>query len=175
VKFGLALDFATAERTMEQQLDRYVELIKIAERYGFDSVTAGETYPTQPGSGHVPSPLLVLAALASRTRLRLGTGVTLLPSWHPLKLAYDSAMLDQITGGRFILGVGVSTAALQRRFGVDTERVGDFVDDTLAALRALWAGADGFEGKYLKIQGAVGIRPVQAGGPQLIVGGTLNF
>src|SRR3954470_12196165 len=159
---------------MEQQVDRHLELIKLAERYNFDSVTAGETYPNRPSSGHVPSPLLVLAALAPRTKLLLGTGVTLLPSWHPLKLAYDSAMLDQITGGRFILGVGVSTAALQRRFGVDTERVGDFVAGTLAGLKPLWNGAHGGGGKYLKIQGGIGIQPVQPGGPPLIVGGTLR-
>src|SRR5215207_9458439 len=116
MQFGLALDFMTAERTLAEQLDRYVQLIQVAERHGFDSVTAGEGYITRPASGHLPAPLLALAALAPRTTLRLGTGVTLLPGWQPLHLAYESAVLDQLTGGRLILGVGLGTPPLYRRF-----------------------------------------------------------
>src|SRR5580765_5260569 len=73
MKFGFALDFASPVRTLDQQLDRYMELIRLGERYGFDSVTAGEGYGTRPDWGHVSSPLLVLAALAPRTSMRLGT------------------------------------------------------------------------------------------------------
>src|SRR2546423_6870737 len=105
MKFGFALDFATPIRTLDQQIDRYMELIRLGEQYGFDSVTAGEGYATRPDWGHVSSPLLVLAALAARTSMRLGTSVTLMPSWNPLKLAYDAAVLDQLTSGRLILGI----------------------------------------------------------------------
>src|SRR5439155_13024656 len=111
MKFGMALDFATPVRSLDQQLDRYMELIRLAERYGFDSLTAGEGYATRPDWGHVSSPLLVLAALAPRTSLRLGTSVTLLPAWNPLKLAYDAAVTDQLTSGRLILGIGLGGAA----------------------------------------------------------------
>src|SRR5947207_13386162 len=96
VKFGLALDLQSAGRTLGEQIERLLPIIHLAEGYGFDLVSAGETYPTRPGGGHVPSPLMMLAALAPNTRIRLGTGVTLLPAWHPLKLAYDVAVLDQI-------------------------------------------------------------------------------
>src|SRR5262245_9765897 len=94
--FGLALDFRSAVRTLDQQLAQYVELCRVAERYRFASVTAGEAYPVGPGMGHLPSPFLALAALAPQMGLRIGTGVTLLPGWNPLKLAYDGAVLDQI-------------------------------------------------------------------------------
>ena len=174
MRFGLALDFMTAERTLAEQLDRYVPLIQVAERHGFDSVTAGEGYIARPASGHLPAPLLALAALAPRTGLRLGTGVTLLPGWHPLRLAYEAAVLDQISGGRLILGVGLGTPPLYRRFGWDPARMADFADDMLGALRALWAGEDGFEGKYLTVQGSVGVRPIRPQGPVVIVGGTIR-
>ncbi len=174
VKFGLALDFAHPTRPLDQQLDRYVELLRIGERYGFDSVTAGEGYPVAPSYGHTPSPLLVLAALAPRTTLRLGTSVTLLPAWNPLRLAYDAAVLDQISSGRLILGVAVGGPGVHRRFGRAEERLGPWVDDALAALRALWAGMDGYHGPVTSIDGAVGVRTVQPGGPTVWVGGALR-
>jgi alkanesulfonate monooxygenase SsuD/methylene tetrahydromethanopterin reductase-like flavin-dependent oxidoreductase (luciferase family) len=149
-------------------------LIETAERYGFDAISMGNGYPTAPDHGHTPAPFLILASLAPRTGMRLGTGVTLVPTWHPLKLAYDAAVLDQITGGRFFLGVGLGGPPLARRFGVDPERVGEYLDDTLAALRALWAGADGFKGKYFSVQGSVGVRPIQAGGLPIWVGGGIR-
>src|ERR1051326_4851152 len=142
--FGLAIDFRSAQRPLDEQLDRVAALAQIAEQQGFDSISAGENYPTSSGGGHLPSGLLALSNLASRTRLRLGTGVILLPAWNLLRLAYDCAVLDQISGGRFFLGAGVSTTSLQKRFGVDPERVADYIDDMLAGLRALWAGENGF-------------------------------
>src|SRR5687768_370506 len=98
---GMAMDFATPQRQLDQHLERCLELIRLGEAHGFDSVRAGESYPASPDgyairSNHLPSPLLVLAALAGRTRLKLGTGVTLLLGWQPLKLAYDAAVLDQL-------------------------------------------------------------------------------
>src|SRR5581483_6861144 len=175
MKFGLALDFATPVRTLDQQLDRFMALLRLGERYGFDAVTAGEGYPTKPDWGHVSSPLLVLAALAPRTSLRLGTSVTLLPSWNPLKLAYDAAVLDQLSGGRLILGVGLGGPALLRRFGmVDPSRVAEFVDDGLAMMRALWSGEPGYEGSYLSTDQGIGMRPVRSDGPTMWVGGGLK-
>jgi alkanesulfonate monooxygenase SsuD/methylene tetrahydromethanopterin reductase-like flavin-dependent oxidoreductase (luciferase family) len=174
MKFGLALDFANPARTLDQQLDRYVTLLRLGERYGFDSVTAGEGYPTRPGWGHVPSPLLVLAALAPRTSLRLGTSVTLMPAWNPLKLAYDAAVLDQISSGRLILGIGLGGPVLQKRFGGDPSRVGDFMDDSLAMMRALWSGAQGYEGSYLSTDEGIGILPVRPDGPTMWVGGSVR-
>src|SRR5437762_105059 len=174
VTFGLALDFRSAVRTLDQQLAQYVELCRLAERHGLASVTAGETHPVGPGAGHLPSPFLALAALAPQTGLRIGTGVTLLPGWHPLKLAYDGAVLDQLSGGRLTLGVGLGSPPLYRRFGLDPERMGDYADDVLGSLRALWGGENGFRGKVISVEGTVGVRPVQPGGPPIWVGGSVR-
>src|SRR5437867_1225255 len=110
--FGLVLDLATPARTLDQQIDRYREVLATADRYGFDSVTMGEGHSLHPQWGHTPAPFLVLAALAPITRMRLGSAVTLLPAWHPLKLAYETAVLDQLCGGRLILGVGLGSPDL---------------------------------------------------------------
>jgi alkanesulfonate monooxygenase SsuD/methylene tetrahydromethanopterin reductase-like flavin-dependent oxidoreductase (luciferase family) len=172
--FGLVLDFATPTRTLDVQLDRYRDLLAVADRYGFHSVTMGEGHSSRPQWGHTPAPFLVLATLAPTTRMRLGSGVTLLAAWHPLKLAYDAAVLDQLSGGRLILGVGLGPPDLARRYGVEAERIGDYVDDTLAALRALWAGENGYRGKYLSVEGSIGVYPLQPGGPPVWVGGSVQ-
>lgn len=172
IQFGLALDLGAMRTTLQERLDAFVPLLRLAERYGFRSVWAGEAYPTAAaGSFHLPAPLLALATLAPRTSLRLGTGVTLLPAWQPLRLAYEAAVLDQLSGGRLVLGVGAGGPGLWARFGVAAATVGDWLDEALAALRALWAGEPGYRGPLLTIEGGVGPRPVQPGGPPIWVGG----
>jgi alkanesulfonate monooxygenase SsuD/methylene tetrahydromethanopterin reductase-like flavin-dependent oxidoreductase (luciferase family) len=172
MQFGLALDLNTTRTTLDRHFDAYTPLLARAAEQGYQSVWAGETYPTAPGgASHLPSPLLALAALAPRTTLRLGTGVTLVPAWHPLRLAYDSAVLDQLCGGRFILGAGAGGPVLWERFGVPREQVAQRIDETLAALRALWGGAQGYQGELVTMDKGIAPLPAQAGGPPIWVGG----
>ncbi|MEE8304678.1 MAG: LLM class flavin-dependent oxidoreductase [Candidatus Tectomicrobia bacterium] len=174
VTFGLALDFWSTTRPLHTVLEDYARLAQLAETYGFNSVWAGESRPRSLEPGHVPSPLMILAALAGRTNLKLGTGVALLPIWHPLALAYDGALLDQISAGRLILGVGTGSLDLLTRYGIPPEEMGSRMDDILTILKALWAGADHVEGKHFTIQGSVLPQPVQPGGPPIWVGGKIR-
>jgi len=171
--FGLVLDFATPVRSLAEQLERYRPVLAAAEKYGFSSLTMGEGHSSRPEWGHTPSPFLVLAALAPLTSLRVGTGVTLLQGWSALRLAYDGAVLDQLTGGRLILGVGLGSRGLGRHFGLETGPAGRYADEVLAAVRALWAGEDGFEGKRVSVAHGIGLRPIQPGGPPIWVGGSV--
>jgi alkanesulfonate monooxygenase SsuD/methylene tetrahydromethanopterin reductase-like flavin-dependent oxidoreductase (luciferase family) len=175
LEFGVFLDLATDQINVDQHLAGYRPLLAQAEADGFRSVWAGESYPRGgPGFQHLPSPMLVLAALSGFTSMRLGTGVTLLPVWDPLHLAYDSIVLDQISGGRFELGVGLGAMPTWKQFGLDPDTLGDRTDEQIRALRALWAGADGFHGDYVDIDGAIGPRPIQEGGPPIWVGGKIT-
>ncbi|HLG70771.1 MAG TPA: LLM class flavin-dependent oxidoreductase [Chloroflexota bacterium] len=169
--FGLALDFGTNRATLDKVLDEYVPLLKLAEEHGFHSVVAGQSFPGRGGSFHVASPFLVLAALAPRTSLRLGTGVTLQPAWHPLNLAYDGAILDQLSGGRFFMGISVANPGDWDRFGMPRETIGRRFDELLQAMKALWSGADGYEGELVKVKQAIHPLPIQPGGPPILVGG----
>lgn len=171
VKFGLALDFWSTIKPLAELLDDYTKLLELAESYGFESVWAGEHRPQFPESGHVPSPLLVLAALVRSTRLRLGTGVTLLTVWHPLRLAYDAVILDNLSAGRFDLGVGLGSPALMKRYGVPPSEAASRMDEALSLLKALWAGEEHFQGKHFTVKGGVYPTPLQPGGPPIWVGG----
>src|SRR6516162_8151062 len=170
--FGLALDFGSTRRSLQAQLERQSALLEAAEAAGFEIVAAGES--ASAGSFHLPNALLVLGALAQRTRMRLCTGIALLPAWPLWKLALDAAELDQLSGGRFILGVGLGTAALQRRGGWPANAVGETVDETLEALRALWSGAEGYTGKHVRASGALPVLPVSGGRLPIWVGGGIR-
>ncbi len=78
---------------------------EIAEKMGFDSFWLPENHFTGPTA--IPSPLMLLAAIASRTTtLRLGSTSYLLPIRNPILAAEEVAVLDRLSGGRVILGIG---------------------------------------------------------------------
>jgi alkanesulfonate monooxygenase SsuD/methylene tetrahydromethanopterin reductase-like flavin-dependent oxidoreductase (luciferase family) len=135
-------------------------------------VAAGEI--VNPGGFHLPNALQVLGALCLSTRLRLCTGVLLLPAWQPWRLAQDAAQLDQLSGARLVLGVGLGTAALQARGGWAADAIGDTANEYLAALRALWSGAAEYRGRHLDVSAGLGVPPMNTGGPPVWVGGSIR-
>src|ERR1700722_2657268 len=116
-----------------------------AEELGFHDVWTSEHIITPAGAMYPPSPLfydpvLSLAwAAAYTTRVRLGTSVLVLPMRHPLPLAKELATLQNLSGGRFILGAGVGW--LEAEFdalGVPFKERGRRMDEGIAMMRAVW-------------------------------------
>lgn len=174
-RFGLALDFGVTGNSVAQRIDEYLPVIDAAEEAAaFSSIWLGESYPTSardPGGFHLPAPLLVASALAGRTRLGLGTGVSLSPAWHPLRLAYDAAVADQVTGGRLRLGVGLGPPGLGERFGNRAGPRGAVVEDQISFMRAMWRGDQRYDGAYYTSTAGIWPLPLQPGGPPVLVGG----
>lgn len=166
-----------------------------AEALGFESVVAVEHAVVISGYEHrypyaesgqmplddrciVPDPLELLAFLAgATTTLGLSTGVLILPEHHPVVLAKRLATLDRLSGGRLriCLGVGWMREELEA-CGVDFSTRGRRTDETIAAMRALWAdeGEEGasFHGEFVSFDGAHSHpKPVRPGGVPLHVGG----
>ena len=174
LKFGLALDFWNPTKPLSKQVDDFASLLQLAERYDFDSVWAGEGHLTQPAPNHVPSPLLMLAAIAQRTRLRLGTGVLLLPLYHPLRVAHEAAILDHLTDGRLTLGIAIGHPQLWQRYGIPANEVASRMDEALLVLKKSWLGETQYRGKHFEFDGRLYPGPVQSGGPPLWVGGNIR-
>jgi len=154
------------------------------EAAGFDSVWTGEHVvlpdpqappsPSPPGAAFL-DPAVCLAFLAAHTeRLRLATGIIILPQRNPLVLAKEIASLDVLSGGRAVLGIGAGYLHQEfRALGIPFERRGQRTDEYLDAVRALWTlPKPAFHGEFVSFSGIdAHPRPVQAGGPPIVVGG----
>lgn len=117
-----------------------VEQAVRAESLGFESFWLPESHFT--GSGANPAPLLLLAAIAGRTRsIRLATTSFLLPIRNALQVAEEVAVLDCLSGGRVILGVGRGfRAALFAAYGVPVKEKRDRFEAALSIMVDAWAG-----------------------------------
>jgi probable F420-dependent oxidoreductase len=139
-----------------------------AEALGFDSVWLGEHHNN---ALLYPTPLIGLAAIASRTRrLRLGTGVLLLPLYHPVAIAEEAAMVDMISGGRLILGLGAGYAPEEfAAFGLTTKERGSRLEEGASLLHRLWTEEHvSHEGRHYRVTDVtVRPRPVQQPRPPI--------
>jgi probable F420-dependent oxidoreductase len=162
-----------SERTFVREYRDIVELARLAETLGFDSVWVSEHHGS--GDGYLPSLLPLLAGLATATeRVRLGTGVVLTPFHHPLRLAEDAAVVDLLSEGRLILGLGLGWRAEEfRMFDVPQRQAVRRTVETVEILRKAWTG-DRFthEGKVFRFDRVrITPPPAQEAGPPIYLGG----
>jgi len=162
------------------QADRFLRIVQTAvraEQAGFERVGIGEHH-----FGHyiLPSPFVVLGAIAARTRtLRLGTSVTLLAGLDPLRVAEDLVSLDALSNGRAELTVarGVEVAT-QAAFGIaNADELRARFDENLRLLQRLlteesvtWSGHFRPPLRDVRLEP----RPVQTPHPPLWMGGGLS-
>ena len=106
IQFGVMANTHPGPGTdLQKMADEVIAEAQQAERCGFDSFFLTEHH--QEPNGYFASPLPMAAAVAARTsRIRIGTGIVILPLYHPVRLAEDCAVIDIISKGRLILGVG---------------------------------------------------------------------
>jgi probable F420-dependent oxidoreductase len=120
-------------------------------------------------------PFIALAWLAQATsRVELGTTVAILPYRHPLLTARLGANIDRLSGGRFILGVGVGWARQEfEALGVPFERRGAMSNDYLAAIKTAWTSDPAsYTGSFVSFRDVrTAPRPVRAPHPPIWVGG----
>ena len=166
----------------EQLFDRYVELATTAEHAGFDLLTVMDHVYQIGGIGPEEEPMLeaytTLGALAARTsRIRLATLVTGVTYRNPAVLAKQVTTLDVISHGRAIFGLGAAwNEAEHRGYGVTfppiRERM-DRLDEALTIARLMFTQErPSFEGTHYRIDQALNSpRPIQPGGPRILVGG----
>ncbi len=111
-----------------------------AERWGYDSFWLPENHFT--GEGAIPEPLMLLAAVAAHTdHIKLATTSFLLPQRHPLQAAEQVAVLDQMSNGRVILGVGRGfQPAMLSAFSVEAKEKRKIFEWCLSAMVQAWSG-----------------------------------
>jgi len=165
-------------RTEVQLYAQALDLAEQAERRGLDSVWVSEHHFVD--DGYLPALLPMCAAIAARTeRIRIGTGVVLVPLHDPVRLAEDAAVTDLISGGRLILGIGLGWR--EEEFAGLGVRLSERVPRMVASMdtmRRAWRGelAPGVSPGPRQDPGTrprVPVRPLpaQPGGPPLWIGG----
>lgn len=128
-----------------------------------------------PENSPIPDPILPLAFAAAVTKtIKLGTGILILPQRHPIYVAKEAATMDQLSNGRFLLGIGVGWLEEEfKALGIPFEDRASRTRECVDAIRSLWKeGPQSFEGKFFQWPAIESNpKPVQAGGVPIVLGG----
>jgi natural product biosynthesis luciferase-like monooxygenase protein len=139
MKFGMLHLFENPlGRTEKQIVDEQFDIMVRSEEFGFDSVWPAEHHFSE--YGYCASPAVSLAAVAARTkRIRLGTGVVVLPLNHPIRVAEDFAIIDLLSDGRVDLGVGRGYQPHEfQGYGIDQTRSRDMFREGVEIIQKAW-------------------------------------
>ena len=189
MKFALLPPYRTGAVAEPEWISRFAQH---AEACGFDAIYTVEhavvpvgyqsKYPyapdgrmTLPDHADIPDPLDLLAFLAARTtKLRLGTGLIVLPEHHPVQLAKRLATIDKLSGGRLTIGIGVGWLREElEALNIDPATRGRRTDECIEALRVLWREDEPtFHGEFFNFDKACSHpKPVQPSGVPIHIGG----
>lgn len=169
MRFGL---FVSAQHPAEDdpaaRLDEHLEQVRLVRDAGFHSIFAGQHFLPAPFQMLQPVPLLARLT-AEAGELRVGAGILLLPLLNPVEVAEQAATLDVLTGGRFVLGVGLGYRDEENAaFGVPRERVRVFREKLDVVRRLLEGEAVTASGHGYRLDGArLAPRPLQRPRPPL--------
>ncbi len=164
--------------------DTAARLGRAAEAAGFESLWVADHVvlpdPPVPGRPMAPDmplldPIVALTFLAAHTtRIKLATGVIILPQRQAVVLAKQLASLDVLSKGRLVFGLGVGWCEPEMRAtGIPFAERGRVADEYLAAMRAVWTqGKAAHRGRYVSFESVRAMpRPLQAPTPPIVVGG----
>src|SRR5262249_42202207 len=155
------------KRVYDEHMEEWLE----AERLGFDGVFLTEHHFT--AYNLMPSPNVMLAALAARTRdIRLGTMINVVPFHQPLRLAEEAAMLDVLSGGRLEFGVGRGIDFQEvMKLGMDFDELRPRFEEGVELMLRAWTQTTfAFDGTYDRVgETAIYPRPIQRPHPPVWV------
>ena len=181
MKINVTLPFDNIESPREfLTLEAVAQIGAVLERAGFDGGNVTDhPCPTgrwlDSGGHHAQDPFVLLSLLAAvTTKLRLQTGILVLPYRNPFITARAVATLDVFSGGRVTLGLGAGYLKGEYyALGVDFERRNDIEDEYIKALKAAWCNDEfSFQGTGYEARGnRILPRPVQKPHPPLLIGG----
>jgi alkanesulfonate monooxygenase SsuD/methylene tetrahydromethanopterin reductase-like flavin-dependent oxidoreductase (luciferase family) len=140
MEFGIFHEFLSAGTSSQTAaFAQSFAQIEAAERWGLDIVWLAEIH-MNPTRSLLSAPLTVASAIAARThRIRIGTAVQVLPLGHPLRMAEETATIDQISGGRLVFGVGRSAfPRAYDAYGISYRESQDRFAESLEIIRKAW-------------------------------------
>jgi alkanesulfonate monooxygenase SsuD/methylene tetrahydromethanopterin reductase-like flavin-dependent oxidoreductase (luciferase family) len=171
VEFGIFHEFLSAAAgSQAQAFAQSFEEVDAAERWGLDAVWLAEIH-MNPTRSLLSAPLTVASAVAARTRrIKVGTAVQVLPLGHPLRLAEETATIDQISGGRLVFGVGRSAfPRAYNAYGIAYEESQERFAENLEIIKKAWSEpVCSHRGRYFSFENFTLVpRPVQQPHPPI--------
>jgi alkanesulfonate monooxygenase SsuD/methylene tetrahydromethanopterin reductase-like flavin-dependent oxidoreductase (luciferase family) len=171
VEFGIFHEFLTAQTgSQAQAFAQSFAQIEAAESWGLDVVWLAEIH-MNPTRSLLSAPLTVASAIAAKThRIKIGTAVQILPLGHPLRLAEETATIDQISGGRLIFGVGRSAfPRAYNAYGISYEESQDRFAESLDIIKTAWTQpVASYRGRYHSFDNFTLVpRPLQHPHPEI--------
>lgn len=172
LRFGVCYDFRNPPSSGIPNRDLYAEILEQVQ--WLDSLGADLAWFTEHhfvDDGYLPSWVPVAGAMAAlTTRIRFGTDICLMPFNHPIRLAEDLAVLDNLSGGRVELGLGMGYAPHEfRGFGIPRSRRVSLMNEGIEVLQHCFSGKRfSYQGQRHQFDNVI-ITPgyVQTGGPPL--------
>lgn len=149
----------------------FKEEVLLGETLGFDSVWLEEHHGVR--DHYWPSPLTALAGIIHCTgRMTIGTNILVLPFYHPVRIAEDAAMLQIMSGGRFILGTAIGYKPDEfGLYGIPMEKRGARFGEAITLIKKLWTQEEvNFNGQFYRVEG-LKIEPRPIPPPPIWIGG----
>ena len=166
----------TPETDVSAARKEMLEQVRAARQNGFASLWVPHHYATQPMQMLAPIPMLAYL-LHEAEGMVIGPNILVLPLLNPIHVAEDAVTLDLLSGGRYVLGVGIGYREAEfNAFDVPLkERVQRF-NESIAVMRRLWTeDRVTHQGKSFKIEDlGIGLKPVRPGGPPIWVAGVVD-
>lgn len=174
MKVGLFINTQWPEDVdVPAQIPALVEQVRTARESGFGSLWFPHHWLTAPMQMLQIMPAMAYLAAEAKGMV-IGPNILILPPMNPMHVAEESATLDVITGGNYVLGAGLGYREPEfTALGVPlSERAGRF-NEAVTLMRKLWSGEKiTFEGKYFTVRDAgISVKPVRPGGPPIYVAG----
>ena len=156
-------------RPLYAQIEEAAEIFSQAREMGFTTIYMPQHFIAHPTVW--PQPMQILSRLAPDAKgLRLMTGILLLTYHNPVDIAEQTATLDQISNGRFTLGVGLGYVEKElEAFGTNRAERVSRLEESIPLMKKLWTGEEvNHEGQHWTVRGGrLGITPVQTPHPPI--------
>jgi alkanesulfonate monooxygenase SsuD/methylene tetrahydromethanopterin reductase-like flavin-dependent oxidoreductase (luciferase family) len=177
MKVGLYLTTQfTPETNVQGARSEMVDQVRLARKSGFASLWTPHHYLTQPMQMLAPIPILAYFAREAEGML-LGPNILVMPLLNPVHVAEDAVTLDLLTGGSYVLGMGVGYREAEfNTFHVPLSERAQRLTESVEIMRRLWSeDRVTYSGKIFQLENlGIGLKPVRPGGPPIWIGGVVD-
>jgi len=169
MKFGVFDHVDASGLALGEHLENRLRMVEAYDRCGIHAYHVAEHHSTP--LGYACSPSVYLSAVIQRTkRIRIGPLIFILPLYHPLRLVEEICMLDHMSGGRFMLGIGRGASPIEAGFyGLPMdEQQRRYFEATEVILKALQSDTLDHDGEFFRFENVpMTLRPLQKPHPEL--------